>query len=174
MYNFGLITLKKMFKYGRILQYMEKFMKEAIKEACKAYEKGDVPIGAVIVLDDEIIGRGHNRVREKKDPTAHAEMIAIEEACREIGYERLYQATMYVTCEPCLMCTGASILARLKKIVIGTLDEKTGACFSKYSLARENQLNHQIQLEEGLLKEECKKLLQDFFREIRESKRRSE
>lgn len=152
---------------------MEKFMREAIDEAKKAYSEGEVPVGAVLVSDGKIIGRGYNRIEGDKDPTAHAEIIAIKEAASNIGYSRLYQSTLYVTCEPCLMCVGASILARVKKIVIGTLDEKTGACVSKYRLADENQLNHKIEIEYGLLAEECRELLVNFFKELRLEKRRN-
>lgn len=149
------------------------FMKEALEEAKKAYRKGEVPIGAVVELKGDIIGRGHNQIRELSDPTAHGEIMAIKQACKHVGYERLVGATMYVTCEPCIMCVGAGILARISKIVIGTPDEKTGACGSVYNMASENKLNHKIDVEIGILEEECRDILVDFFKELREEKRRN-
>lgn len=147
-------------------------MKEAIKEAKIAYNKGEVPIGAVIVKDKEIIGRGHNLVESGKNPTKHAEILAIEEAGKHLGYSRLYGCEMYVTCEPCTMCAGALILSRISKVVIGTMDKKSGACGSKYNLLENNKLNHQVLIETGIMEEECRSLLVDFFKEIRIKKRR--
>lgn len=149
---------------------MRKFMEEAIIEAKKAELINEVPIGAVIVKDDEIIGRGHNLTQSKNDPTMHAEICAIRQATEKIGYSRLYGATMYVTCEPCTMCAGAIILARIKKVIIATTDEKTGACGSLYNLLDEKRLNHQVEIEIGLMQEEASMLLKDFFKKIRKAK----
>ena len=113
----------------------EKFMKEAIKQAKKAYDKEEIPVGAVIVKDGKIIARGYNKKEEKKDTTQHAEIIAIQKASRKIGAWRLQDCEMYVTLEPCAMCTGALIQARLKRVYIGTMDPKTGACGSVLNLS---------------------------------------
>ena len=149
---------------------MRKFMYEAIKEAQKAEQINEVPIGAVIVKDDKIIGRGYNLTETSKDPTMHAEMIAIREATSSIGYSRLYGCTMYVTCEPCTMCAGAMILARINKVVIGTMDKKTGACGSIYNLLQQDKLNHQVEIQTGVLAEECSAMMTNFFKKLRQSK----
>ena len=149
---------------------MRKFMYEAIKEAQKAEQIKEVPIGAVIVKDDKIIGRGYNLTETSKDPTMHAEMIAIREATSSIGYSRLYGCTMYVTCEPCTMCAGAMILARINKVVIGTMDKKTGACGSIYNLLQQDKLNHQVEIQTGVLAEECSAMMTNFFKKLRQSK----
>lgn len=145
-------------------------MYEAIKEAQKAEQIKEVPIGAVIVKDDKIIGRGYNLTETSKDPTMHAEMIAIREATSSIGYSRLYGCTMYVTCEPCTMCAGAMILARINKVVIGTMDKKTGACGSIYNLLQQDKLNHQVEIQTGVLAEECSAMMTNFFKKLRQSK----
>lgn len=145
-------------------------MYEAIKEGQKAEQINEVPIGAVIVKDDEIIGRGYNLTETSKDPTMHAEMIAIREATSAIGYSRLYGCTMYVTCEPCTMCAGAMILARINKVVIGTMDKKTGACGSIYNLLQQDKLNHQVEIQTGVLAEECSAMMTNFFKKLRQSK----
>ena len=148
----------------------EVFMKEAIKEARKAYKKDEVPVGAVIVKDGEIIARAHNVKEQKKDTTKHAEIIAIQKASKKLESWRLENCTMYVTLEPCAMCTGAMIQARLKKVVIGTMDEKTGACGSVLNLLQENGLNHQVEIERGIMAEECGEMMTAFFRRLRKSK----
>ena len=145
-------------------------MYEAIKEAQKAEQIKEVPIGAVIVKDDQIIGRGYNLTETTKDPTMHAEIIAIREATASIGYSRLYGCTMYVTCEPCTMCAGAMVLARIKKVVIGTMDKKTGACGSVYNLVQQDKLNHQIEIQTGVLADECSAMMTNFFKKLRQSK----
>lgn len=150
---------------------MKNFMKEALMEAEKAAEKNEVPIGAVIVKDGVIIGRGHNLTETASDPTMHAEMIAIREATAGQGYSRLYGADMYVTCEPCTMCAGAMILARLRKVVIGTMDARTGACGSVYNLLQQDKLNHKVEIETGVMQEEAAALLTDFFRELRKNRK---
>lgn len=149
----------------------EKFMKEALKEAKKAYKKLEVPVGAVIVKDDKIIARAHNIKEEKKDTTKHAEIIAIQKASKKLENWRLTDCEMYVTLEPCSMCAGALIGARIKKVYIGTMDEKTGACGSVLNLLKDYKFNHQVEVESGILQKECEELLKDFFKKLRESKK---
>lgn len=148
----------------------EKFMKEALKEAKKAYNKLEIPVGAVIVKNDKIIARAHNIKEEKKDTTKHAEIIAIQKASKKLETWRLNDCEMYVTLEPCAMCAGAIIQARLKKVYIGTMDEKTGACGSVLNLFKDYKFNHIVELETGILQEECEKILKNFFKELRELK----
>lgn len=143
-------------------------MSEAIAEAHRALELDEVPVGAVIVREGKIIGRGHNRTRTDKDPTAHAEMIAIRQAAGELGGWRLTGCTMYVTLEPCSMCAGAIVWSRIEKLVFGTFDPKAGACGSVFNIPQEDALNHHVAIESGLMEDECSALLSDFFRELRE------
>lgn len=150
----------------------EKFMKEALKEAQKAYEKLEVPVGAVIVKDGKIIARGHNLKETKKDTTKHAEIIAIEKASKKLGAWRLLDCEMYVTLEPCSMCAGAMVNSRIKKLYIGALDEKTGAVGSVLNLLEDYKFNHNIEVEKGILKEDCEKILKDFFKNLRRIKNR--
>ncbi|HHE55703.1 MAG TPA: tRNA adenosine(34) deaminase TadA [Caldithrix abyssi] len=144
------------------------FMREAIREGRKALKSGDVPVGAVVVLNNRIIGRGHNQVELLKDPTAHAEMIAITSACATIGEKWLYDATLYVTVEPCSMCAGASVLARLKRLVYGVQDIKTGAHSSLFNLLNDPRLNHQIEVTPGVARDECAALMMEFFQQLRQ------
>ena len=144
----------------------EKFMKQAIKEAKKAYEKDEVPVGAVIVRDGKIIARGHNLKETKLNTIKHAEIIAIEKASKKLNSWRLENCDLYVTLEPCAMCAGAIINSRIRKIYIGTEDEKTGACGSVLNLF-EYKFNHKVEVEKGILKQECKEILQRFFKELR-------
>ena len=148
----------------------EKYMKEALKEAQKAYKKLEIPVGAVIVKDGKIIAKAHNIKEKEKDTTKHAEIIAIQKASKKLNTWRLNDCEMYVTLEPCSMCAGAIIQARLKKVYIGTMDEKTGACGSVLNLLKDYKFNHEVQIETGLLEENCKKILQDFFKELRKIK----
>lgn len=152
----------------------EKYMKEALKEARKAYDKLEIPVGAVIVKDGKIIARGHNIKEEKKDTTKHAEIIAIQKASKKLDNWRLNDCEMYVTLEPCSMCAGAIIQSRMKKVYIGTMDEKTGACGSVLNLFKDYKFNHIVELENGVLKEECEKLLKGFFVELRKLKKNME
>ena len=145
----------------------EKFMKAALKEARKAYEKEEVPIGAVIVKDNKIIARAHNLRENKKQACAHAEILVIEKACKKIGAWRLEDCDLYVTLEPCVMCAGAIINARIKKLYIGTMDEKGGAVGSKINLIKDIKLNHTVEVESGICKDECSQILKDFFKELR-------
>ena len=132
----------------------EKFMKEALKEAKKAYAIEEVPVGAVIVKDGKIIARAYNKKETKKTATSHAEILAIEKACKKLDSWRLTDCEMYVTLEPCSMCAGALINSRIKKLYIGTQDEKTGACGSVLNLLEDYKFNHKIEVEKYILKEE--------------------
>ena len=148
----------------------EQFMKQALKEAKKAYNKKEIPVGAVIVKNGEIIARGHNIKEMKNDCTKHAEIIAIQKASKKLDSWRLTDCEMYVTLEPCSMCAGALIQSRIKKIHIGCMDEKTGACGSVLNLLEDYKFNHKIEIEKGILKEECEKIIKDFFKELRKQK----
>ena len=148
----------------------EKFMKEAIKQAKKAYDKEEIPVGAVIVKDGKTIARGYNKKEEKKDTTQHAEIIAIQKASRKIGAWRLQDCEMYVTLEPCAMCTGALIQARLKRVYIGTMDPKTGASGSVLNLLEDYKFNHKVEVETNIMQKECEKILKDFFKYLRSKK----
>lgn len=145
----------------------EKFMKEALKEAKKAYKKLEIPVGAIIVKNGEIIARAHNIKEEKKDTTKHAEIIAIQKASKKLQNWRLTDCEMYVTLEPCSMCAGAIIGSRIKKLYVGTMDEKTGACGSVLNLLKDYTFNHKVELETNILSEECEKILKQFFKELR-------
>jgi len=149
----------------------ENFMKQALKEAQKAYEKMEIPVGVVIVKDGKIIARAHNQKETKKDTTYHAEIIAIQKASKKIGAWRLSDCEMYVTLEPCSMCAGALIQARIKKVYIGTMDYKTGACGSKLNLLQDFTFNHKVEIETGILKIECEEILKNFFKELRKQKK---
>lgn len=150
----------------------EKFMKEALKEAKKAFDKDEVPVGAVIVKDGKIIARAHNLKESKTDTTYHAEILAIQKASKKLESWRLEGCTMYVTLEPCPMCAGALIQARLDKVVIGTMDYKTGACGSILNLLNDYTFNHKVEVETEVMKDECEKILQDFFKELRKRKKK--
>ena len=150
----------------------EYFMKEALKEAKKAYKKLEVPVGVVIVKDNNIISRAYNKKEEKNNPTQHAEIIAIEKACKKLKNWRLNGCKMYVTLEPCPMCAGAIVSSRIEKVYIGTKDEKTGACGSKLNLLQEYNFDTQVEIEIGLLQDECKNILKDFFKELRNLKKK--
>ncbi|MCJ8009983.1 tRNA adenosine(34) deaminase TadA [Lederbergia wuyishanensis] len=149
----------------------EKFMRAAIKEAEKARACAEVPIGAVIVLDGKIIASAHNLRETEQNATAHAEILAIEEACKKLGTWRLENAELFVTLEPCPMCSGAIILSRIKKVVYGAADPKAGCAGTLMNLLQDNRFNHQSEVVEGVLKEECGMLLSQFFRELREKKK---
>lgn len=145
----------------------EIFMRAALAEARLALAHGDVPVGAVAVLNNEIIGRGHNQRELDRDPTAHAEMLALREASRHIHHWRLDEVTLYCTLEPCAMCAGAMVLARLPRLVFATSDPKAGAGGSVFDLLHHPQLNHQIAVEQGLFRAEAAQLLIDFFGALR-------
>lgn len=145
----------------------ERFMKMAWAEARAAEDAGDVPVGCVVAKDGRVIGRGRNQREVLQDPTAHAEMIAITSAAAEVGSWRLEGCTLYVTLEPCTMCAGAIVLARVPRVVFGARDPKAGACGSLYDLVREPRLNHRVELVEGVHAEPCADLLRQFFKRLR-------
>lgn len=147
----------------------EKFMEEALKQAQKAFDKEEVPVGAVIVKNNKIISRAYNLKETKKDTTKHAEIIAIQKASMKLDEWRLSDCEMYVTLEPCSMCAGAIIQSRIKKIYIGTMDPKTGACGSVYNMFKDYKFNHDVDIEYGILQKECEKILKDFFKKLRKS-----
>ena len=149
----------------------ETYMKEALKEAKKAYLKEEVPVGAVIVKNGKIIAKAYNQKEGKQDTTHHAEILAIQKASKKLKTWRLSDCEMYVTLEPCSMCAGALIQARLKKVYIGTMDYKTGACGSVLNLLKDYPCNHQVEIETGIMKEECEAILQDFFKMLRKKKK---
>ncbi len=150
----------------------EDYMREALKEAKKAYEKKEVPVGAVIVKNEKIIARGHNLKETKKDTIKHAEMIAIQKAEKKEKAWRLEDCELYVTLEPCTMCAGAIINSRIKKVIIGTMDPKAGACGSILNLFEDYKFNHKVEYETGIMKEECEKILKDFFKSLRQAKKK--
>lgn len=141
----------------------EKFMREALKEARKAYEKDEIPVGAIIVKDGKIISRAYNSRESSKNAIAHAEVLAIKKACKKLDAWRLLDCEMYVTLEPCPMCAGAIINSRISKIYIGTDDEKSGACGSKLNLLEDYKFNHNVQVQKYILKEECSRHFERFF-----------
>ena len=141
----------------------ELYMLEALKEAQKAFAADEVPVGAVIVFEDKVIARGHNQIERLKDPTAHAEIIAITSAANYLGTKWLNQASLYVTIEPCSMCAGALVLARIKDLYFGAKDPKTGACGSVVNIVNNKKLNHRIKVTKGILEVECSSMLKDFF-----------
>ena len=149
----------------------EKFMKEALKQAEKAYEKLEVPVGAVIVKDNKIIARAYNQKETKNNTINHAEILAIEKASKKLNSWRLLDCEMYVTLEPCSMCAGALIQSRIKKVYIGAMDKKTGACGSVLNLLEDYKFNHKVEVETGVLHDECEEILKKFFRELRSLKK---
>ena len=148
----------------------EYYMKETLKQNTKEFEKEEVPVGAIIVKNNKIIARAYNQKEEKTDTTKHAEIIAIQKASKKLQAWRLEDCSMYVTLEPCTMCTGAIINARIKNLFIGTMDEKTGACGSVLNIPRDYKFNHVVTVQTNILQEECKKILQDFFKFLRKRK----
>ena len=152
------------------MQEKEKNMKEALKEAKKAYEKLEIPVGAIIVKDGKIIARAHNQKETKFDTTKHAEILAIQKASKKLKSWRLIDCEMYVTLEPCSMCAGAIINSMIKKVYIGALDEKTGAVGSVLNLFKDYKFNHKVDYEKDVCNKECEKILKDFFKELRKSK----
>ena len=153
------------------MQEKEIFMKEALKEAKKAYDKLEIPVGAVIVKDGKIIARAHNQKETKCDTTKHAEILAIQKASKKLKSWRLLNCEIYVTLEPCSMCAGAIINSRIKKVYIGAMDEKTGAVGSVFNLFDDYKFNHKPEFETGILKDECEEILKSFFKELRKIKK---
>ena len=154
------------------MELKEKFMKEALRQAKKAEKIDEVPIGCVIVYEDKIIARGYNRRNIDKNTLAHAELSAIKKASKKLGDWRLEGCTMYVTLEPCQMCAGAIVQARIDKVVIGSMNPKAGCAGSVLNLLQISAFNHQVEIDRGTLEEECSLLLSDFFKKLREKKRR--
>ena len=142
-------------------------MQAALIEAQKAYVEREVPVGAVIVIENQVIVADHNRTEQWHDPLAHAEMLVIRSACEKLGYERLSAAAVYVTVEPCVMCAGALLLARIRQLIYGTANPKAGAISSLYTLAQDTRLNHQIEVITGVLQAECAHLMTSFFQQLR-------
>ena len=159
------------------MSVQEHFMREALKEARKGFEKGEVPVGAVVVYRQRIVGRAHNQMETLRDPTAHAEMIAITQAAEALSTGRndhrgsLEGATLYVTMEPCTMCAGALVLSKAKSVVYGAKDPKAGACGSLFNIVDDDRLNHRLKVRGGILAEEAKFFLQEFFKNLRKDKR---
>jgi len=152
------------------LEKNQVFMQLAIEEAKKAYKKEEVPVGAVIVKNGKIISRAYNKKENKKDTTNHAEILAIKKASKKLKSWRLTDCEMYVTLEPCSMCAGALIQSRIKKVYIGAMDEKTGACGSKLNLLQDFKFNHTVEIETGVMEKECSLILQEFFKFLRNKK----
>lgn len=148
----------------------EKFMKAALKEAKKAYDKMEVPIGAVIVKDNKIIARAHNKKECTNNPCAHAEILAIEKASKKLGAWRLNECKMYVTLEPCPMCAGAILNSRIDEVYIGTMDLKTGSLGSVFNLMEDYKFNHKTEIYYEIMQPECEKILKDFFKDLRRIK----
>jgi tRNA(adenine34) deaminase len=147
-------------------------MRQALAEASKAAARGEVPVGAVVVCDQQIVGRGHNQREKLRSPLAHAEILAIEQASRYLGRWRLDDCELYVTLEPCVMCVGAVTQARMKRLVFGCLDPKSGAAESLYQLCNDARLNHRLPVAGGMLAEDCAAILEQFFSRLRQSKRK--
>jgi len=144
-------------------------MQHALAEANRAAEQGEVPVGAIVVVQGQIVGRGHNRRESLQDPMGHAELVAISEACKLLNTWRLPKSTLYVTLEPCPMCAGAILQARIERVVFGCRDRKAGAVRSLFALLEDPRLNHRVDVIEGILEEDCSLLLSDFFKKIRSS-----
>ena len=153
------------------MEQKEHYMKQALKEAEKAYKKLEVPVGAVIVKDGKIIARAHNQKETRTDTTKHAEILAIQKASKKLESWRLIDCEMYVTLEPCSMCAGAMINSRIKKVYIGAMDEKTGAAGSVLNLFNDYTFNHKVEAETGIMEKECQEILTQFFKELRKIKK---
>lgn len=149
-------------------------MEIALIEAEKAAEYGDVPVGAVLVKNGEVVAKAYNRVEQNQDPTAHAEILAIKKGAEKLGYKHLWNTELYVTCEPCSMCAGAIVLARIPKLIIGTSDPKTGACGSVYNIVEDDLLNHKVEVQRGVLAKECSTIMKEFFLNIRKKQQKTE
>ncbi len=149
----------------------ERFMLEALKEAQRAFEEGEVPVGAVVIYEGKIIGRGHNRTEALQDPTAHAEIIAITAAATYLNNWRLNGAKLYVTLEPCIMCAGAAVLARLDEIIYALPDPKFGGCVSLYRIPEDQRLNHRVKIRQGPFGDKVRLLMQEFFKQKRNKDR---
>ena len=164
------MALKEELEKNKQKRKQEKYMKMALKEAKKAYDLNEVPIGCVIVKDDKVIGKGYNKRNTDKNVLSHAELIAMKQACKKTGDWRLEGCTMYITLEPCQMCAGAMVQARLENAVIGSMNPKAGCAGSILNILQMEQFNHQVNVTTGVLEEECSQILTDFFAELREQK----
>ena len=150
---------------------LEDFMRVALEEAKKAYKQGEVPVGAVIVKNGKVISKAHNETRQKKNATAHAEILAIDGACKKLKNERLVDTEMYITLEPCAMCAGAIVQARIPKVIIGTRDFKSGAANTVLNVLENEKLNHRAGFTFGILEKECSEILKTFFKELRDERK---
>ena len=146
------------------------YMRLALREACKGLVKNEVPVGALVVYEDAVIGQGYNRREERQDPTAHAEILALREASQTLKCWRLEECTLYVTLEPCIMCAGALVQARIPRLVFGCLDPKGGGVESLYEICNDSRLNHRLEVTQGILNKECSELLSGFFNGLRRRK----
>ncbi len=153
-----------------MIDQLEYGMSLAIKEAERAYDKKEIPVGAVVLHEGRVIGKGYNQVETLKDPTAHAEILAITAAASYLGSKWLHEADLFVTKEPCPMCAGAIVLSRLRKLVIGAMDAKAGACGSVLNIVQHPKLNHRIEIISGIHEQQCSHLLTSFFEELRREK----
>ena len=165
------MALKEELEKNKQKRKQEKYMKMALKEAKKAYDLNEVPIGCVIVKDDKVIGKGYNKRNTDKNVLSHAELIAMKQASKKTGDWRLEGCTMYITLEPCQMCAGAMVQARLENAVIGSMNPKAGCAGSILNILQMEQFNHQVNVTTGVLEEECSQILTDFFAELREQKK---
>ena len=159
--------------YGDLKEEHNKWMRFALEEAEKAFTEGEVPVGAIVVNNGKIIGRGYNRVEGLKDPTAHAEIIAITAGSSYVSSKWLIDCSLYVTLEPCVMCAGAIVLARIKNLIIGAPDPKTGACGSVINIVNDRSFNHRVNIITDILQDECRNILKDFFKKKRKENKDS-
>lgn len=151
----------------------ENYMQLALAEARKAYAEGEIPIGAVLVMDGIVVAAAHNQRESWRDGTAHAEMIVLQEACRKLGRWRLTGSTLYVTIEPCPMCAGALVMSRVDRLVYGSADSKAGAVESLFNIVQHPALNHRMEVRAGILAEQCSGIMQEFFRERRKQRKQA-
>ena len=159
--------MKKGQKSDTSLSRDEKFMRLALEQADFAAARDEVPVGAVIVLDDQVIGRGYNLTRRLQDATAHAEMVAMREAAQKLGHWYFERCALYVTVEPCIMCAGALVLSKMERLVYGADEPKFGGCGSILDIVREKRLNHRVEVTSGVLENECSGLMKNFFKNLR-------
>ena len=165
------MALKEELEKNKQKRKQEKYMKMALKEAKKAYDLNEVPIGCVIVKDDKVIGKGYNKRNTDKNVLSHAELIAMKQACKKTGDWRLEGCTMYITLEPCQMCAGAIVQARIPETVIGCMNPKAGCAGSVLNLLQMEAFNHQVEITRGVREEECATMLSNFFRRLRQKKK---
>jgi tRNA(adenine34) deaminase len=158
-------------KTSHVKDFDNRYMRTALQQARRGYREGEVPVGAVVVYNGEIIARTHNRPVHLNDPSAHAEILALRRAGRKLGNYRLPACTLYVTIEPCAMCVGAIVQARIQRLVVGAMDPKAGACGSVLAVLNDANLNHQVVFESGILQADCAAILRQFFRERRKASR---